>query len=415
VRGLTRLAGQLTPRGRAVAVCGLAVGVVGLAAGDTDLLRLAVALVAAPLVALASLRRARLRLGASRSLSTARVPVGDSTRVSLTVTNSGRLGSGELFFADHLPHALGSFPRFTIDGLAAHSERTVAYNLNCPARGRYRLGPLELRVSDPFGLARLNRTFPETAELLVVPAVEKLPPVGLHGEWAGGGEQRPRQVAARGEDDVTTRPYRPGDDLRRVHWRTTARLGALTVRREEQPWQARGVLVLDTRTRAHLGQGPDASFEYAVRAVASIGAQLAETGLGVRMITDTGEELHAAGGGLDALAEVRMSRQRSLAGALAALRTGGEGVAVAVLGRLSPEDVDALARARHRVAWGVAVLLEVEDWHAPRVPAQSTEVAERVLSDAGWRVLRAGRDSKFPMVWAGAGRTTAAGRAGGPG
>ena len=121
----------------------------------------------------------------------------------------------------------------------------------------------------------------------------------------------PRSVAAAGDDDVAPREYRHGDDLRRVHWRSTARHGELMVRREEQQWQSRGALLLDTRRYAHRGEGPRSSFEVAVSAAASIGVQLGREGLGLRLVTDQGEVLAPSaafeGALLDSLAVARTS------------------------------------------------------------------------------------------------------------
>ena len=75
--------------------------------------------------------------------------------------------------------------------------------------------------------------------LTVVPRIDPLPPVQLAGEASGHGESRTRALALAGEDDVIPRGYRHGDDLRRVHWRSTARYGELIVRREEQLHRAR--------------------------------------------------------------------------------------------------------------------------------------------------------------------------------
>ena len=80
-----------------------------------------------------------------------------------------------------------------------------------------------------------------------------LPAVRLTGEYAGTGDSRARSVAVHGEDDAATREYRHGDDLRKVHWRSTARVGELMVRREEQPFQSRATVLLDSRTIAHRG------------------------------------------------------------------------------------------------------------------------------------------------------------------
>jgi len=99
---------------------------------------------------------------------------------------------------------------------------------------------LSLRFADLFGLVELTRSFTTTDALVVTPTVTPLPAIRLGGDWAGGGDSRARSISTMGEDDVTTREYRHGDDLRRVHWRSTARYGELMVRREEQPWQNRG-------------------------------------------------------------------------------------------------------------------------------------------------------------------------------
>ena len=118
------------------------------------------------------------------------------------------------------------------------------------------------------------------------------------------------------------------------------------VRREEQPWQSRASLLLDTRSRAHAGQDPDSSLEYAVSAAASIGVHLADRGYAVRLVTDEGGAVsgswHDSGGGpagaevplLDALAVVRSSRDASVGRWSDLLKGAGaaSGLLVAVLG-----------------------------------------------------------------------------------
>ncbi len=90
------------------------------------------------------------------------------------------------------------------------------------------------------------------------------------GTWGGAGDSLARAAAVSGEDDIATREYRDGDDLRRVHWRSTAKRGELMVRREEQPRQMRATVLLDARARGHRGDGPASSFEWAVSAAASV-------------------------------------------------------------------------------------------------------------------------------------------------
>ena len=128
------------------------------------------------------------------------------------------------------------------------------------------------------------------------PGCGRSAPAGPAGGHGGGGEGSRRTIAVHGEDDVSTREYRHGDDLRKVHWRATARTGELMVRLEERPWRAQATLLLDTRARAHLlaprhrrpspAAGPAAattprppdSLEWLVEAAASIGTALARAG-----------------------------------------------------------------------------------------------------------------------------------------
>ena len=136
------------------------------------------------------------------------------------------------------------------------------------------------------------------------------------------------------------RAYRDGDELRRVHWRSTARYGELMVRREEQRWRNRAVLFLDTRRGAHGGRGPASSFEYAVSAAASIGVHLAREDMDTEFVTDTGP-VNAPGSFedvlLDTLAVIRPSRHSTIVPALANGHGGGSGLLIVVLGQISLE------------------------------------------------------------------------------
>ena len=89
-----------------------------------------------------------------------------------------------------------------------------------------------------------------------------------------------------GEDDVIPRAYRDGDELRRVHWRSTARYGELMVRREEQRWRNKATVFLDSRSVAHVGSGAASSFEMAVSAAASLGVHIAQEGLTGQFVTE---------------------------------------------------------------------------------------------------------------------------------
>ncbi|WP_061299152.1 DUF58 domain-containing protein [Herbidospora cretacea] len=396
----------LTARGRSFLASGIAALVCAFLLGEHDLVRVAILIVALPLLAVMVVARTRYRLSCARRLDPSRVEAGNDSTVTLRLENVTRLPTGLLLVEDTLQYALGTRPRFVLDRVEAKGIREIDYKVRSDLRGRYSIGPLSVRITDPFGLVELARTFTATDSLVVIPQVVPLPYVRLSGEFAGGGDSRTRSVAAAGDDDVAPRDYRQGDDLRRVHWRSTARYGELMVRREEQQWQSRGALLLDTRRPAHRGEGPRSSFEVAVSAAASIGVHLAHEGLGLRLVTDQGAQPLMEGGVqaslLDTLAVVRNSQSRSLSNGIAGLRQGGgEGLIVAVVGALDLDDAQALARLRHGHMTGVAVLLDVATWEggSADVVSPEHEQAQAVLAAGGWRVLRLPAGTSLATVW----------------
>jgi uncharacterized protein (DUF58 family) len=419
----TSLAG-LTTRGRCLLAAGLALALCAVVLGQRDLLRAAVFLLALPLAALAIVSRSRYRLACARSLAPPRVEAGHPSTVQLQLDNVSRLPSGVLLMEDALPYTLGGRPRFVLDKVEPRGVRQVTYPIRSDVRGRYRVGPLSVRLTDPFGLCELARSFASSDELVVTPVLFPLPSVRLGGDWAGGGDAASRSVAVSGSDDAATREYRHGDDLRKVHWKSTARTGELMVRREEQPFQSRATLLLDARAGAHHGEGPGSSFEYAVSTVASIGVTLARAGFALSVLHDSGQAVAPPGVPLteglllDELAVVRPSARRTLGGAVEVLRSGGlSGVLVAAVGALDVEEAEQLARLRTGSAVCVAVVLDTDSW-APTTP-RARAAAEATHDDvchllraAGWRVLPVAHGTPLASVWPLAGG--AAGSASGP-
>jgi hypothetical protein len=400
-----RTLGALTTRGRSFMAAGFTAIACAFIVGERDLLRAGMLILALPLLSALVVSRTRYRLTCVRRVTPSRLPAGHEAKVELLLQNVSRLPTGILLVEDQVPYTLGGQTRFVIDRIEPHGAREMIYRVRADVRGRYRVGPLAIRLADPFGLVELPRSFTTAHRVTVTPPIVPLPHGRLMGSWAGGGESRARTVSTAGEDDVAPREYRHGDDLRRVHWRSTARHGELMVRREEQQWQSRGTLFLDTRRLAHWGDGPGSSFEQAVSVAASIGVQLGREGLGLRYITDEGESLPASvafeGALLDTLAVVRMSRGRSLRPGLAALRaaaTNGDGLVVGVFGRLTADDAREVARCRRGTATCVAVVIDTD---AEATTATGAATALRV---AGWRVLIITSVKGLASAWAGIGQ-----------
>jgi uncharacterized protein (DUF58 family) len=424
---LPQLLSGLTVRGRCLLAAGVAATVPGLALHEINVTRVGVFLLALPLVSFAMVTRTRYRLTCVRRLDPVRAAAGSTARVVLRLQNVSRLPTGLMLAEDTVPYMLGGRPRFVLDRVLPQRKLEIEYTVRSQVRGRYRIGPLTVRLTDPFGLCELGRSFTSTESLVVTPVVQQLPDVRLGGEWSGAGDSHARTVATSGEDDAATREYRLGDDLRRIHWRSTARRGELMVRREEQPWQSRAVMLLDCRASAHHGDGPLSSFEWAVSAAASIGLQLSRTGFTVRLVTDASEEITPADVGaqsfesvlLDVLAVQTTSTGGTIQPGTTALRRGGgEELFVAIVGPLSATDVEQLARTVHSGSCvGVALVMDTASWTTlpPRAAASAAETFGKtcdLLAAAGWRVLPIRRGASLPDLWpaAGAGLEAATGR-----
>ena len=233
----------MTTRGRAFVAAGITALVCAVILGQEDLLRVG-ALLLLPVVTAFFIGRSRYRL--VRSVSPTQVTAGKEARVQLDLTNDGRLPTGLLLLEDQVPYVLdqASFRRGP-DGHRPQALGGVRRTLRRPRQVHHRPA---LRASQR--PVRHGRAQPDLLLHDVAgrhPPCGGPPPIPLSGAWTGSGDNRPRAFASGSAEDVTVREYRQGDDLRRVHWRSSARVGDLMVRREEQPWQSRATLFLDNR------------------------------------------------------------------------------------------------------------------------------------------------------------------------
>ena len=411
--GLRAALGGLTTRGRSFLAAGIAAAICAYVLGQGDLLRVGLLLAVLPLICVGVLHRTRYRVAGSRRLSPQRVAVGSEARVHLRMENVSKLPTGLLMLQDHVPYMLGPRPRFVLDRVEAGGRREVSYRVRSDLRGRFPLGPLQLRLNDPFGMCELTRSFSAHDMLTVVPRTEPLPPVRLAGEAAGYGDGRQRSLALSGDDDVIPRTYRHGDDLRRVHWRSTARYGELMVRREEQPQRARCTVLLDTRALAYQGAGPDSAFEWAVSGAASALVHMLERGYAVRLLTDTGsavpgegsdgfagsaqDSAETAGLMMDTLAIVDHSEGAGLSRASDVLR--GDGLLIAFLGDLDEEQAALTARMRGRTGAAVAFVLDSGTWLTGGAIGGAVENRVRQLREAGWTALAVPPGARMADLW----------------
>ncbi len=212
-------------------------------------------------------------LDVSRSAPKA-LQAGETADVKLRLINPTRAKRLFVQLTDTLPaKAPGENPSFIVPSLEAGAEVELSYVLRTSLRGVYRLGPLLLQASETLGLSTFTREFEQADEVIVYPTPVHLPPL-----WppdAAG--RRPRRalrvVGADGLDFYGIREYVPGDDLRRVHWKTTARMDELMTIQFTKEQSLEGTIILDLHANSHAGEGLFSTLEQGVLLAASAARQ----------------------------------------------------------------------------------------------------------------------------------------------
>ncbi|MFC7465373.1 DUF58 domain-containing protein [Brachybacterium sp. GCM10030252] len=250
---------------------------------------LAAALLLALLIGAAGILISRIGLDARRQVLDDAVPVGSVARVQLDLV--GRppltvlpLGRGAV--REHLPAALGGQGDLTL-------ARHMPHVLRVSHRGPHELGPISIIVRDVFGLFHLRRTIEDGQRITGLPVVAELTPAaaratGITREGTVGAAMAPGV----GEIGPIARPYATGDDIRRIHWRASARTGQLMTREDEPAEGHSAVVVLDTTRRGE----PDPEVEdRLVSHAATVLESLGQNGWEVRVLEASGDEITRTG------------------------------------------------------------------------------------------------------------------------
>jgi uncharacterized protein (DUF58 family) len=272
--------------------------------------------------------------------------------------------------------------------LGPSDTTAVRYPIPTTRRGVLSIGPLSLRRTGLAGLAESRAELGDAVEVRVVPRV--LPVRGLPGGARRGHVGAEERVERGGTDLVGLREYVPGDDLRRLHWATSARTGTLMVREDADPARPHLAVLLDDRAASH----PDADgFEDVVELAASLLSVAVAGGHPVRLLSASGAvDLEAPAGAADLAADVDL-----LLAALADLQlTPGDAAplslpvrdldVVAVISGAGADQAPLLLESG-RASVGVILLVD---------PALETPVTSAVGSVL---VLRAARVEDLISVW----------------
>lgn len=279
---------MLSTGGRGMAAVGVVLCGVGWGLGYGEAQVLGVAALTAVALALAW-TAPRPSVEARRAVVPTKVARGDAAQAVVVLVNTGTRPLRGLRAEDHVAGE-PVYPA-TLPVVPPGAEVSARYPLPTHVRGPVAVGPMALVRSDPFGLSRRAREHGAIETLLVRPRTVPLPvlPAGRTHHLEG-----PTSDTA--EDGTLTfhslREYTLGDDLRRVHWRSTARTGVMMVRRMIDVSLPATTVVLDTSPGSYTGKASWSTrfetFELAVEVAASVSAAVAAKNFPIRVFTGAG-------------------------------------------------------------------------------------------------------------------------------
>ena len=220
-----------------------------------------VGLVLAGLLARLWARRARNALEVERRLLPGERVEGGEVRIVVRVRRRRQLFGGTVV----LRQQLGSFE----SECRMHGPRAEIAFAGLP-RGQHRLGPLEVALSDPLGLERVEERLDDGLVVLIRPRIPTLRSTFTNQGARDAGAARSAFRRPSGFEIHAIRDYTPGEPLRAVHWPSTARRGRLMVKELDDAPRAELVVVLDQDPDGIAGPAGASSFDAAVRAVGAL-------------------------------------------------------------------------------------------------------------------------------------------------
>jgi uncharacterized protein (DUF58 family) len=353
---LQKIASVIRPM--AWVLMGLAVvfWIVGTSLGWSELTLTAV-IVSLTLILCALFLIGRTEYDVTLDLARTRVVVGERAVGALTLSNPG----SRAILPSRVVLPVGSGRgEFGIQRLAPGDKAEELFAIPTQRRGVVKVGPVSVVRGDPFGLFERAHRRDDPVDLFVHPQT-----VLFDGQSLGFLRDLEGLPAADlSRDDVSfhaLNEYQPGDDLRHVHWRSTARTGVMMVRQYEETRRSHFVIGL-SRSSGDYADPQD--FELGISVAGSVGLRAIRDSQRVDVRVQ-GRELRAGTGKqlLDSLAAVDASKPRDggiseLSGVIAATMPLASVVVLVCGTRVSNED---LRLACARLPFGARVIAIVAD------------------------------------------------------
>ncbi len=270
---------------------GILTAVSGRLLGPIEFIVAGVVAISAVAIAVGVRATRRSDLMVARRLSSSRVEAGRPIQIDLEIRNLAHHRSPLLRIHDSISSTRGV--RLSLSPIDRGRSTVASYRLPTTRRGLVRIGPVEIVDTDPAGLARRRHSFETISTLLVHPPIEVVPEIRiLSGHDPMMGDQQRQTLGISDEEFDGLREYQPGDDLRKVHWPSSARHDELLVRQFQPPRHGRLTIVIDTRPPGDTDEVLDITTSVA----ASITNSVLNAGDSVRIQTTEGRSTNVITG-----------------------------------------------------------------------------------------------------------------------
>ena len=224
----------------------------------------------------------------TRRLGAKRIFVGEETDLWIEIVNAKPLPLAWLKANDEFPvemellkgtlHHSHKQTRRMLSNLISlrfYERLRKRYRLRAKRRGALEFGPVELSSGDIFGFSNQREVLPHTDLLIVYPKVVPVTAFGLPASHPFGEAKTARKITEDPLRLMGVRAYAPGDSPRMIHWKATARRGALQTKTLEPGAQRTSAIFLDLRTLEYGRQGLVPEYlEFGICATASVARYL---------------------------------------------------------------------------------------------------------------------------------------------
>jgi uncharacterized protein (DUF58 family) len=279
----------LTRQGVVVLLAGVSAVVIGRVFAVVELFVIGAACFAAAFIAVVYVRLRRPRLRAKHWIHPTVLVAGDTGRVDIHLEQRGRVRSAPCVLRESIRRTMGDtrIARMPIAPMSRGVRGTTGYQLPTAQRGVIVVGPLDVEIGDPLGLARSTTTIADADEVIVAPRAHLLDMPHL-GQGALGNELLAKARRLGPGEFHGLREYAEGDEPRTIHWKSSARSDSLMVKEHAAEGLRRCTVVFDAAPSAHRDA---AAFEHGVTAAASVVYSAVQAGLSTRFVTAGGIDL----------------------------------------------------------------------------------------------------------------------------